>query len=130
MAVLSGDEAVDKALNLRCFLFLFFAFEAFKAQAVNLASSYKHPDKNFAAPSFRAGNEPFEARLSNSMGAWLPCDTNNTDDYLEIELGDVFFICAAATQGHPHRQEWVKSYKLHLFLRNWIIYKAKNTKRV
>ena len=64
------------------------------------------------------------------MGAWSPNNNSNADDYLEINLGDVFFICAVATQGNPISYEWTKSYKLHLLLGDWIIYKENNTEKV
>ena len=76
------------------------------------------------------GNEPYQARLRNSAGAWRPRNDYNTDDYLEIQLGDVFFICAVATQGSPEDDEWTKSYRLHLFLENWNIYKENSTDKV
>ena len=131
VTVLSGDAAVDKDSNLLCFpLSVFFPFEACQTQAVNLANSNIHSDKRFTASSFLANNEPHKARLRNTLGAWLPSSNNNTNDYLEVELGDVFFICAVATQGHPLRRQWTKSYKLHLFLRNWITYKENNSEKV
>ena len=111
---------------LICFLF----FEACQTQAINLANSNIHSDKRFTASSFLANNEPYKARLRNTLGAWLPNSNNNTNDYLEVELGDVFFICAVATQGHPLRRQWTKSYKLHLFLRNWITYKENNSEKI
>ena len=107
-----------------------FPFEACQTQAVNLANSNIHSDKRFTASSFLANNEPYKARLRNTLGAWLPSSNNNTNDYLEVELGDVFFICAVATQGHPLRRQWTRSYKLHLFLRNWITYKENNSEKV
>ncbi|CAH3033094.1 unnamed protein product [Pocillopora meandrina] len=103
---------------------------ACQTQAVNLANSNIHLDKRFTASSFLANNEPYKARLRNTLGAWLPSSNNNTNDYLEVELGDVFFICAVATQGHPLRRQWTKSYKLHLFLRNWITYKENNSEKI
>ncbi|CAH3033097.1 unnamed protein product, partial [Pocillopora meandrina] len=103
---------------------------ACQTQAVNLANSNIHSDKRFTASSFLANNEPYKARLRNTLGAWLPSSNNNTNDYLEVELGDVFFICAVATQGHPRRKQWTKSYKLHLFLRNWITYKENNSEKI
>ena len=89
-----------------------------------------HPNKRFSASSSRLGGEPYEGRLWNNMGAWSPSNNNNADDYLEINLADDFFICAVATQGNPKSDEWTKTYKLHLFLEDWIIYKENNTEKV
>ena len=76
------------------------------------------------------GNEPYKARLRSSTGAWRPRNDYDSDDYLEIDLEDTFFICAVATQGNPKADEWTKSYKLHLFLENWNIYKENSTEKV
>ena len=88
------------------------------------------PDTSFSASSFRQRGEPYQGRLNYNMGAWSPSNNNNADDYLEINLGDVFFICAVATQGHADGNEWTKSYKLHLLLTDWIIYKENKTEKV
>ena len=90
-----------------------FPFEACQTQAVNLANSNIHSDKRFTASSFLANNEPYKARLRNALGAWLPSDNNNVNDYLEV----------VATQGHPLDDQGTISFKLHLFLGNWITYK-------
>lgn len=119
---LRGVEAGDSSS------YFYFSFEACQTQAVLSVGSYS--DKSFRASSFLATNEPYKARLRNTIGAWLPNDNNNADDYLEIELGDVFFICAVATQGHPYREEWTKSYKMRLFLKNWITFKENNVEKV
>lgn len=84
---------------------------------------------SFSASSSRLGDEPDRGRL-NGEGAWSPGNNNDTDDYLQINLGDVFFICAVATQGHPLRNEWTTGYKLHFLLTDWSIYKENNTEKV
>ena len=89
-----------------------------------------HPNKSFSASSSRSGDQPHYGRLRNNIGAWSPRNNNNADDYLEINLGDVFFICAVATQGNQVGIEWTKSYKLHLFLVDWIIYEENNKEKV
>ena len=83
----------------------------------------------FSASSSRLGDEPDRGRL-NGEAAWSPSNNNDTDDYLQIDLGDMFFICAVATQGHPLRDEWTTSYKLLTFLTHWITYKENNTEKV
>ncbi|XP_078358616.1 uncharacterized protein LOC144643290 isoform X2 [Oculina patagonica] len=100
---------------------------ACQTQAIGVAS--KLPDKSFSASSSRSGNEPYRGRL-NGYGAWSPSKNNDADDYLQIDLGDAFVICAVATQGHPLQDEWTTSYKLHLLLTEWIIYKEKNTEKI
>ena len=87
------------------------------------------PDKSFSASSSRLGDEPHKGRL-NGDDAWSPSKNNDPDDYLQIDLGDVFFICAVAIQGHPRVGEWTTSYKLHLLRTEWIIYRENNTEKV
>ena len=84
---------------------------------------------SFSASSLRLGDEPYKGRL-NGEGAWSPSSNNNTNDYLQINLGDVYFICAVATQGHPLRDEWTSSYKLYLLLASWTVYKENDTEKV
>ncbi|XP_027045083.1 uncharacterized protein LOC113672936 [Pocillopora damicornis] len=103
---------------------------ACQTQAVEVANKNIFPEKSFSASSFREGDEPYNARLRSGMGAWSPRDNSNADDYVEINLGNVFFICAVATQGSPHRKEWTKSYKLYLFLEDWMIYKENDTEKI
>lgn len=104
--------------------------EACQAQAVEVANPYFFSDKSLSASSSRSDNKPYKARLKSSSGAWSPSNDENADDYLEINLGDVYFICAVATQGHPSEDAWTKSYELYLFLEYWIRYKENNTQKV
>lgn len=95
-----------------------------------MANPYFFSDKSFSASSSRSDNKPYKARLKSSSGAWSPSNDENADDYLEINLGDVYLICAVATQGHPNEDAWTKSYELYLFLEYWIRYKENNTQKV
>ena len=100
--------------------------EACQAQAIGVED--RLPDKSFSASSSRLGDEPHKGRL-NGDGAWSP-NSYNDAEFLQIDLGDMFFICAVATQGHPRRDEWTTSYKLHLLRTEWIIYKDNSTEKV
>ena len=75
------------------------------------------------------GNEPDQGRL-NEAGAWSPSNNNDTDDYLQVNLEDAFYIFAIATQGNPQSDEWTTSYKLHILKNDWIIYKENNAEKV
>ena len=68
-------------------------------QAIGVASKDTVPDSSFSASSefsntFKASN----GRL-NGTSAWAPSGNNNATDYLQIDLGYEFTICAVATQG-------------------------------
>lgn len=43
--------------------------------------------------------------------AWCP-KTNSTEEYLEIDLGSLYKICALATQGLLKRGAFTKTYRL------------------
>ncbi|XP_078344448.1 uncharacterized protein LOC144630040 [Oculina patagonica] len=96
-------------------------------QAVGLVSGL--PSESFSASSSRLGNEPDQARL-NGAGAWSPSTTNDVDDYLQIDLEEVFLISAVATQGSPSSDEWTSGYKLHIRLTDWVIYKENNEEKM
>jgi hypothetical protein len=51
-----------------------------------------------------------EARLlSNS--SWRPRD-NDTNPWLQIDLGEIYYVCAVATQGDPNSDERTTKYKI------------------
>ena len=101
---------------------------ACQTQAIGVANRLSNT--SFSASSWRLGDEPHKGRL-NGDGAWSPGKFNDPDDYLQIDLGDVFFICAVATQGHgSRRNEWTTSYKLQLLRTEWTIYKENSTEKV
>ena len=37
----------------------------------------------------------------NGVNAWIPSSNINSNDYLQIDLGSVYFVCGVATQGNP-----------------------------
>ena len=68
----------------------------------------------------------------NGASAWIPNSTNNNNDYLQIDLGSVYFVCAVATQGNPSAGDWTKTYKIETSLDNviWQMYQENNTVKV
>ena len=75
------------------------------------------PDSSFSASSeFSNSYKASDGRL-NGTSAWAPSGINNANDYLQINLGYEFIICAVATQGNPAlsgAQEWTTKYKIQL----------------
>ena len=108
-----------------------FLAAACSSQPVGLADSSIIPDHRFIASSSRGGNEPFKGRLRAS-NAWVPKNNNNADDYLQIDLGSVYFVCGVATQGNPTSNEWSKTFKIETSLdnANWTTYKENNVQKV
>ncbi|EDO33415.1 predicted protein, partial [Nematostella vectensis] len=55
---------------------------------------------------------PHLARYSNNLAAWGAKINDDPNDYLQIDLGRVYKICAVATKGHEKNNEFVDSYKV------------------
>ena len=99
-----------------------------------MASRDTVPDSSFSATSewsnlYKASN----GRL-NGTSAWAP-NGNNANDYLQIDLGYEFIICAVATQGNanvPGANEWTTKYKIQLSLdgATFVTYQENNVDKV
>ncbi|XP_068675550.1 uncharacterized protein [Montipora foliosa] len=100
-------------------------------QAISLFISGRAPDRVFSASSSRVDNGPENCRL-NGNGAWLPSTKRNASDFLQINLGYEFYICATATQGNPTVDQWTSKYKIYTSLDNinWTTYKENGTEKV
>ena len=102
-------------------------------QAIGVASKDAFPDSSFSALSSKSGNEAFKGRLYG-VSAWSPSNNNNANDYLQIDLGYEFVICAVATQGNPNSNDWTTKYKLQLALtdlgNNWLTYQENSVDKV
>ena len=102
-------------------------------QAIGLASRDTVPDSSFSATSeYNNLYKAFNGRL-NGTSAWVPSGKNNANDYLQIDLGYEFIICAVATQGNGKGlPEWTTKYKIQLSLNHtsFVTYKENNTDKV
>ena len=65
--------------------------------------------------SSQYGKEKYSAkygRLFNESGyGWFP-KNNKKKDWLQVDLGKEFQVCAVATQGGNYRKEWTTAFKL------------------
>ncbi|KAK2569714.1 Receptor-type tyrosine-protein phosphatase S [Acropora cervicornis] len=86
-------------------------------------------DQRFSASS--SSNPASNGRLRGGS-AWIPSSNNNNSDYLQIDLGSVYVVCAVATQGNPSANDWTKTYKIKTSLDNvnWQWYQENNTVKV
>ena len=88
-------------------------------QAIGLASRDAFPNGSFSASSsYGTRFAPSKGRL-NGESAWAPRGNSNPNDYLQIDLGYEFIICAVATQGNGivgGPNEWTTKYKIQLSL--------------
>ena len=88
-------------------------------------------DQRFSASSFLSGHSPSDGRLKGS-NAWIPARDNNNNDFLQIDLGSVYFVCGVATQGNPNNDHWTKTYKIETSLDNdvWAFYSEGGSEKV
>ena len=73
-------------------------------------------DQRLSASSFGSGSSASDGRLEGS-NAWIPANNDN-NDFLQIDLGSRYFVCAVATQGNPNANDWTKTYKIKTSLDN------------
>ena len=109
------------------YLLIDWFISACQTEAIGVANRLL--DHSFSASSWSWRTEPHKGRL-NGDGAWSPSNDNDPENYLQIDLGGFYFICAVATQGHPRRDEWTTSYKLQLLRTEWTIYKENSREKV
>ena len=90
---------------------------------VGLSNSANFRDQRFSASSSRSGKIPSHGRL-NGASAWIPGTNSNINDYLQIDLGSVYFVCGVAIQGNPAADDWTETYKIETSLDNvnWSFY--------
>ena len=107
-------------INLGCVLF-FLIFLG--CDPVGVSNSSFISDQRFSASSSLSGRSPSDGRL-NGSNAWIPATNNDNNDFLQIDLGSVYFVCGVATQGNPNNDYWTKTYKIETSLDNdvWAFY--------
>ena len=88
-------------------------------------------DQRFSASSSLSGRSPSNGRL-NGSNAWIPATDNNNDDFLQIDLGSLLFVCGVATQGNPNNDHWTNTYKIETSLDNvlWTFYSEGGSEKV
>ena len=77
---------------------------------------------------------PSYGRLNESSGAGGWCSKTKSDrtDYLQVDMGEVRFLCGVATQGLQGSSVWTTSYKLQLSTDGitWNTYQETNIAKV
>ena len=77
---------------------------------------------------------PYYGRLNESRayGAWCTKTSSDRTDYLQVDMGAVYSVCAVATQGLRSSSVWTTSYKVHLSTDGvtWKSYKENNVEKV
>ena len=95
------------------------------------------PDARMTASSFFDGTyRPSYGRLNDRRGngGWCAQTISDRTDYLQVDMGEVRFLCGVATQGLQARRSsaWATSYKLQLSTDGitWNTYKETNIEKV
>ena len=88
-------------------------------------------DQRFSASTSLSGRSPSDGRLKGS-NAWIPATNIDNNDFLQIDLGSLYFICGVATQGNPNGNDWTKTYKIKTSLDNdvWTFYSEGRSEKV
>ncbi|XP_028513073.1 uncharacterized protein LOC110232869 [Exaiptasia diaphana] len=91
-----------------------FGFQDCPSDVVGVENRNIIPDSSFTASTeLRSQYGAVKARFT-SDSCWEPNGSNKADDYLQIDLGKVFVICAVATKGSARlfALEWTTEYKI------------------
>ena len=98
---------------------------------VGVSDSSVISDQRFSALSYHSGYSPSDGRLKGS-NAWIPATNNNNRDFLQIDLGSLYFVCGVATQGRAAQVQWTKTYKIETSLDNvvWAFYSEGGSEKV
>ena len=105
------------------YFFLYIYFLGCVLDPVGVSDSSVISDQRFSASSSLSGRSPSDGRL-NGSNAWIPATNNDNNDFLQIDLGSLYFVCGVATQGNPNNYYWTKTYKIETSLDNvvWTFY--------
>jgi hypothetical protein len=102
------------------------------ANTIGVENKYIIPDSSFKATSSHAKKwSPSNGRLNATFG-WLAKTNTNPNDYLQLDLGLPYVVCAIATQGSSDEEEWVTIYKIKTSLdnSNWTTYQEHGIDKV
>ena len=77
---------------------------------------------------------PYYGRLheNRGYGGWCPQNKSDRTEYLQVDMGEVRFVCGVATQGRRLGPQRITSYKLQLSTNGiaWNIYRETNIGKV
>ena len=90
------------------------------------------PDNHFTASSvYSSTYVPPMGRL-NSHSGWAPKTDLNPNDYLQVDLGMLYVICALLTKGNAREDELVTEFIIRTSTDNstWVPYQERGTIKV
>jgi len=102
---------------------------------VGIEDSNKISDARMTASTYYDSKyHPYYGRLNEDRGkgAWCPKTATDRTDYLQVDMGAVQSVCAAATQGEKVQHDWTTSYKVNLSIDGvtWNSYNENNVEKV
>lgn len=102
---------------------------------VGVADKNTIPDARMTASSVHSSSHhPYYGRLNETrgFGLWCPETRSNRTDYLQVDMAEVRFLCAVATQEYRTSSVWTTSYKLQLSTDGvtWNTYEETNIEKV
>ncbi|XP_067048965.1 EGF-like repeat and discoidin I-like domain-containing protein 3 [Acropora muricata] len=103
-------------------------------ESIGVADKNFVPDSRMTASSIYSSNwRPYYGRFDETrgVGRWCPQTKTNRNDYLQVDMESVRFVCSVATQG-TNSPYYSTSYKLRFSIDgvNWKIYKTDNKAKV
>lgn len=81
---------------------------------IGVADKDKVPDAQMTASSYHGAKyQPAYGRLNGERGdGWCAGTSSGNHEWLQIDLGKLYTVCAVATQGDINGNEWVTKFKL------------------
>jgi len=101
---------------------------------VGVEDRNKIPDARMTASTYYDSSyHTYLGRLNENRGngGWCTKTTTDRTDYLQVDMGAVYYVCAVATQGQGG-SHWITSYKVHLSTDGvtWKSYRESNVEKV
>ena len=114
--------------------YIYYASACTNAHSLGAMIGGRIPDSSFSATSsYSSDYLPKYGRLYRPFYGWLAKTRNNIpNEYLQIDLGGVYWVCGVATQGRFWGGEWTTKYKISLSMSNitWNIYQWNGSDKV
>ena len=114
--------------------YIYYASACANAHSLGAMYGGRIPDSSFSATSSNSSDFlPKHGRLNGPNFGWLIEIKNNIpNEYLQIELGGVYWVCGLATQGSSLGGFWITKYKISLSMDSitWNIYQWNGSDKV
>ena len=96
---------------------------------VGVSDIAKIPDARMTSSSqYGDGYQAAYGRLNGDRGdGWCAKSKSGNNEWLQVDLGKLYTVCAVATQGDRNGNEWVTGFKLYYAenTNSWNVYKGK-----